>query len=161
MEVCLTWCYSYRLPFISITIYVVVCGQLAHFSIGDWNDISIAHLNIIVKSEVWWVYDEFMMSANSRIHFGLQIVLVCLYITPSHFLSLCKLIWRHWTYKMPVRYILSSVWVRLIIVSQLSILRYVGLCVFSLPISLVMIARIYTVCLQVIIIIKSEVWSIT
>ena len=27
--------------------------------------------------------------------------------------SLCKLIWRHWTYKMPVRYILSSVWVRL------------------------------------------------
>ena len=24
--------------------------------------------------------------------------------------SLCKLIWRHWTYKMPVRYILSSVW---------------------------------------------------
>ena len=26
--------------------------------------------------------------------------------------SLCKLIWRHWTYKMPVRYILSSVWVR-------------------------------------------------
>ena len=23
--------------------------------------------------------------------------------------SLCKLIWRHWTYKMPVRYILSSV----------------------------------------------------
>ena len=23
-------------------------------------------------------------------------------------LSLCKLIWRHWTYKMPVRYILSS-----------------------------------------------------
>ena len=26
--------------------------------------------------------------------------------------SLCNLIWRHWTYKMPVRYILSSVWVR-------------------------------------------------
>ena len=23
--------------------------------------------------------------------------------------SLCKLVWRHWTYKMPVRYILSSV----------------------------------------------------
>ena len=31
--------------------------------------------------------------------------------------SLCKLIWRHWTYKMPVRYILSSVWVRLSIFS--------------------------------------------
>ena len=31
--------------------------------------------------------------------------------------SLCKLIWMHWTYKMPVRYILSSVWVRLSIFS--------------------------------------------
>ena len=73
--------------------------------------------------------------------------------------SLCKLIWRHWTYKMPVRYILSSVWVRLNIFSPLSIIQYVGLYVFSLPISLVMIERIYIICL--IIIIKSEVWTIT
>ena len=58
--------------------------------------------------------------------------------------SLCKLIWKHWTYEMPVRYILSSVWVRLSIFSQLSIIQYMGLCVFSLPISLVMIERIYT-----------------
>ena len=58
--------------------------------------------------------------------------------------SLCKLIWRHWTYKMPVRYFLSSVWVRLSIFSQLSIIQDMGLCVFSLPISLVMIERIYT-----------------
>ena len=47
------------------------------------------------------------------------------------------------TYKMPVRYNLSSVWVRLGISSQLSIIQYVGLCVFSLPISFVMIERIY------------------
>ena len=73
--------------------------------------------------------------------------------------SLCKLIWRHWTYKMPVRYILSSVWVRLNIFSTLSIIQYVGLYVFSLPISLVMIERMYILCL--IIIIKSEVWNIT
>ena len=73
--------------------------------------------------------------------------------------SLCKHIWRHWTYKMPVRYILSSVWVRLSIFSPLSIIQYVGLCVFSLPISLVMIERIYILCL--IIIIKSEVWTVT
>ena len=53
--------------------------------------------------------------------------------------SLCKLIVWHWTYKMPVRYILSSVWVRLSIFSPLSIIQYVGLFVFSLPISLVMI----------------------
>ena len=73
--------------------------------------------------------------------------------------SLCKIVWRHWTYKMPVRYILSSVWVRLSIFSPLSIIQYVGLYVFSLPISLVMIERIYILCL--IIIIKSEVWTIT
>ena len=34
--------------------------------------------------------------------------------------SLCKLIWRHWTYEMPVRYILSNVWVRFSIFSTLS-----------------------------------------
>ena len=73
--------------------------------------------------------------------------------------SLCKLIWRHWTYKMPVRYVLSSVWVTWRIFSQLSIVQYVGLCVFSLPISLMMIERIYI--LRLIIIIKSEVWTIT
>ena len=48
---------------------------------------------------------------------------------------------------MPVRYILLSVWVRLSIFSQLSIIqsiiKYVGLCVFSLPTPLVMIERIY------------------
>ena len=71
--------------------------------------------------------------------------------------SLCKLIWRHW--KMPVRYILSSVWVRLSIFSPLSIIQYVGLYVYSLPISLVMIERIHK--LFLIIIIKSEVWTIT
>ena len=72
--------------------------------------------------------------------------------------SLCKLIWRHWTYKMPVRYILLSVWVRLSIFSPLSIIQYVVLYVFSLPISVVMIERIYILCL---IIIKSEEWAIT
>ena len=60
---------------------------------------------------------------------------------------------------MPVRYILSSVWVRLSIFSQLSIIQYVGLCVFSWPIPLVMTERIYILCL--IIIIKSEVWTNT
>ena len=28
---------------------------------------------------------QFMMSANSRMHYGLQIVFVCLYITPFHY----------------------------------------------------------------------------
>ena len=66
----------------------------------------------------------FMMSANSRIRFGLQIVFVCLYITPSHYHHCAKFIWRNWSYKMPVRYNLSSVWVRLSIFSQLSVIHY-------------------------------------
>ena len=45
--------------------------------------------------------------------------------------SLCKLIWRHWTYEMPVGYILSAVWAILSIFSPLSIIQYVGLYVFS------------------------------
>ena len=53
--------------------------------------------------------------------------LVCLYITPSHHHHSANFIWRHWTYKMPVRYNLSRVWVRLSIFSQLSIIQYVGL----------------------------------
>ena len=75
--------------------------------------------------------------------------------------SLCKLIWTHWTYKMPVRYFLSNVWVRFSIFSPLPIIQYiyVGLYVVSLPISLVMIKRIYILCLFIII--KSEVWTFT
>ena len=101
----------------------------------------------------------FMMSANNGIRFGLQIVFICLYITPSHYHHCANFIWRHWIYKMPVRYNLSSVWVRLSNFSHLSIIRYVGLCVFTLPISFVMIERIYI--LYLIIVIKSEVWTIT
>ena len=103
---------------------------------------------------------QFMISANSRILFGLRIVFVCLYITPSHYHHCANFIWRHWTYKMPVRYNLSSVRVRLSISLsyQLSIRQYVGLCVFSLPLFFVMIGRIYILCL--IIIIESEVWTI-
>ena len=102
---------------------------------------------------------QFKRSANSRIRFGLQIAFVCLYITPSHYRHCANFIWRHWTYQMPVRYNLCSMWERLSIFSQLSIIQYVGLCVFSLLISFVMIHRIYILCL--IIIIKSEVWTTT
>ena len=102
---------------------------------------------------------QFMMSANIRIRLGFQIVLRLFVQYTISLSSLYKLIWRHWTYKMPVRYILSSVRVRLSIFSPFSRIQYVGLCVFSLPIPLVMIEIIYI--LFLIIIIKSEVWPIT
>ena len=84
---------------------------------------------------VFIIIVQFMMSSN--------IIRLFVHNTIS-LSSLCKRIWRHWTYKMPVRYILSSVWVSLSTFSQLSIIQYMGMCVFSLPISLVMIEIIYT-----------------
>ena len=99
---------------------------------GDVCYIVFCHLLYIHSEENReFVYDsivQFMMSANSRIHFGLQIVFVCLYITPTHYHHCANFFWRHWTYRMHVRYNLSSVRVRLSILSQLSIIQYVGLC---------------------------------
>ena len=139
--------------------------------LGDWKDISIAHIIIIIKLEVSTfpiviivfrgyvpgmfathciyvpgkpriyfhyycaVYDERKYSDTLWLADRIR-VFVQYTISVS---SLRKLIWRHWTYKMLVRYILSSVWVRLSIFSPLSIMQCVGLYVFSLPISLVMI----------------------
>ena len=148
--------------------------------LGDWTDISIAHVIIIIKSEVstFPIVIIFFRGCVPEMFVTSYSVTYCIYVpgkpgicfrkycavydeckySDTFWLadrtrlfvqytiplpSLCKLIWRHWTYKMPVRYILSSVWVRLSIFSPLSIIRYVGLYVFSLPISVVMIERIY------------------
>ena len=64
-------------------------------------------------------------------------------------------IWRYWTSKIFVRYILSSVCLRL---SELSFMQYMGLCVFSSPFSLMMIVRKYV--LHLITITNSELWPI-
>ena len=170
-----------------------VSVQLDHISIGDWKDISIAHIIIIFKSEVstlshcyhifpWlWAWDVCYIIFCHLLHIrsgktdNLFSLLLCSlwwmqiggYVSFVQYTislsSFRKIIWRHWTYEMLVRWILSSVWVRLSTFSQLlvvqSITQYVGLCVFSLPTPLVMIEIIYILCL--IIIIKSEVWTIT
>ena len=59
--------------------------------------------------------------------------------------SLCRLIWRHWTTKMLARYMLPSVCLRLRQFSQLSFIQYMGLCVFGLPNSPVIIVRMCSV----------------
>ena len=93
------------------------------------------------ESETYWLADRIPLFVHYTISFS----------------SLCKFIWRYWTHKMPVRYILSSVWVRF---SSCSVIQYtICWAVFSLPISFVMIERIYILCL--IIILKSEIWTIT
>ena len=70
--------------------------------------------------------------------------------------SLCRRIWKYWTSKILVRYILLSLCLRLSQFSKLSFMQYRGLWVFSLPIYLLMIARICVLYL----IIKSGVWLI-
>ena len=170
-----------------------ICVQLAHVSIGDWKDISIAHVIIIIKSEVstpflsyfsmvvclrcllhhilsliaytfqenwefvFIIIVQFMMSAKIWIRFGLQIVLVCLYSTPSHYHHCANL-----SEGIELIKYLSDIFCRVCKIKHiLSVIHYTicGLHVFSLPISLVMIERIYILCL--IIIIKSKVWTIT
>ena len=78
--------------------------------------------------------------------------------TTSSSSSLCRCIWRYWISKILVRYILLSVCLRLSQYYQLSFLWYIGLCVFRLPISLMMNVRISVLNLNIIV--KSAVWPI-
>ena len=113
---------------------VTVCIFLGIYCIS-WH----YHVHYCVICHYCAVYDECKYS-----HTFWLADRTCLFVQYAISLSsFCKLIWRHWTYKMPVRYILLSVWVRLSIFSPLSIIQHVRLYVFSLPISVVMIERIY------------------
>ena len=110
--------------------YIIFC-HLLHIHSGNTGfcfHYYCAVYNVCKYSDTFWLADR----VHLFVHYSISLS------------SLCKLIWGHWTYKMPVGYILSSVRVRLSIFSQLSIIQYMGLCVFSLPISLVMVERIYT-----------------
>ena len=135
--------------------------------LGDWKDVSIAHVIIIIKLEVstFPIVIIFFRGCVPQMFVTSYSITCCIYVPGKpgicfHYhcavydeckysdtfwladrtrlfvqytislSSLCKLIWRHWTYKTPVRYILSSVWVRLSIFSPLSIIQYVG-CMFS------------------------------
>ena len=71
----------------------------------------------------------------------------------------CRLIWKHLTYKIFVIYILSGVCLRLNPFSHLSLYKYMGLWVFSLPFSLLMIVRM--IVHHLIVIIKSKIWIIS
>ena len=72
------------------------------------------------------------MNANIGIRFGLH---------DQHCANLSE---DTWLKKLSARYLLPSVGVRLGIFSQLSMIQYMGLCVFNLAISFVMIKMIYT-----------------
>ena len=92
---------------------------------------------------VFIIFVQFMMNASGRIRFGLQIVFGYLYSTPSHYHHFANLSEDIELIKCLSDIYFLSVWIRLSTFSQLFIIQYVGLCVFSLPTSLVMIERIY------------------
>ena len=84
---------------------------------------------------------------------------VCLFAHNTTSLSsLCRSFWRYLIYKIHLRYIMSSLCLRLNQFSQFSFMQYMGLCVFSLPTSLMMTARINVLDLNIIM--KSEVWPL-
>ena len=82
---------------------------------------------------------------------------VCLlFLLPHYHHYAGRRIWKYWTSKIVVRYIRSSVCIKSSQFSQLYFMQYMGLCVFSLSISPVMIVGIYV--FNLIFIIKSEAW---
>ena len=111
---------------------------------------------------VFIIIVQFMMSANIRIHFGLQIVLVCLYSTPSHYHHCAKL-----SEGIELIECLSDVFCQVCKIKHiLSVIHYTtcGAVCFQLTHSSCddwenIYIYIYILCL--IIIIKSKVWTIT
>ena len=102
---------------------------------------------------------QFIMSTNSGIRFGLQIELVCLYFTPLLHQYCANLSEDIEFIKIACQiYFVESVSK---IKHILPVIHYTICegCFFSCPISLAMIEKIYILCH--IIIIKSEVWTIT
>ena len=87
------------------------------------------------------------MCVNNRMHYGPMVVFVCLHFTLPHYHQFAGLrIWRYWTSKIPVRYTVECV-------SKIKSIFH-AICVFGLPIYLMMIMRICV--LYLIIIIESE-----
>ena len=91
---------------------------------------------------------QLMINVNHRIRFVLKIVFVCLYITPFHYHHCANL-----SEDIELIKCLSDIFCRVRekdkAYSLLSIIQYVGLCVFSLPISLVIeIIYIYFILLS-------------
>ena len=92
---------------------------------------------------VFIIIVQFMMSPNSRIRF-LDLIHLFVHYTIS-LSSLCKHIWRHWTFKMPIRYIFVKCVSKIKhILSVIHYTIYGAMCFqFNPSVSLVMIERMY------------------
>ena len=125
--------------------YIIFC-HLLHIHSGKTGILFSLSL-----CSLWWV---------QLVGYILACISCSFVCTLHHFIiissSLCKLIWRHWTYKMPVRFILSSLWVRLSIFSVIHYTIYGAVCFQFTHFP----CDDWENILCLIIIIKSEVWTI-
>ena len=110
--------------------------HLLHIYLGNTGTFFQLWMFSLLRFSLWYLQMiEYIMPAG-RVH-------LFAYYTIS-LSPLCRLIWRHWTNKMFVRYMLPSVCLRLRQFSQLSFIWYMELCVFNLPNSPVVIMRMST-----------------
>ena len=136
-----------------------------HISVlGDWKDISVAHVIIIIKSDVstYPIVIIFFHGCVPEMFVISYSVTYCICVPgePGIFFHYYCAVYDERKYS-------DTFWLAdgtpLFVLSTISLSSSCKLTwrlyVFSLPISLMMIERIYIVCL--IIIIKSEVWTIT
>ena len=119
--------------------------KLAHSSLGYWEYIFITHLVIFIQSEVstfpiiiifsmdvclqWLYHNMLLISYISQECWVLFLLLQCS-------LMMCT------NNRVLVKYILVNVCTKLSQFSQLSSMQYMGLCIFSLLISLLVFVRI-------------------
>ena len=130
--------YHLQIESINLTHYHIFPGCVPDMLVTSY---SVTYCIYIPQNRdfVFIIIVQFMMSANSRIRFGLQIVFVCLYITPSYYHHCAN-------FSDDIEHIFCYP------------LYIIWGCVFSVyPFSLWWL-REYSLCL--IIIIKSEVWTI-
>ena len=106
-----------------IWLYCHILSSFIYISREYWDLVSI----ICVQS----IDVQSMVFANDRILYGLSGRVRLFEDHTISLSSLCRLIWRHWTNKMLVRYRLPSVCLRLRLFSQLSFIQYMGIYVSS------------------------------
>ena len=108
--------YGKKNPFFCISISIAVSHVFLWLCV--WCGSAKISVVSYVSRESWVFVSitpvQSVMYANNRVHYGLEIMLVCLHIYTISLSSLCRLIWSHWTCKMLIWYILLSVCPRII-----------------------------------------------
>ena len=111
---------------IFFVIYGVECVQLTHSYRywQSWGFVSITTVHDVYKQLGTLCHEgPNMYSFGCTLHYPI--------------VKLCRFIWKHWTYRMLVRYIVSSPF------SLSSFRQYMAVCINNLPIFLLMIVRIF------------------